>query len=203
MTSCSWMNRRSRRAITLYLNVEKTVAEGAGAAGLAAVLSDPAAVIAAVASGWYCPAATSTPICWPGHRARSGAPEADRQHAHDHAGPARVSLRGSARRSAISAPMCSEWTIGACRSHCRRARRRSNSRSRRAMPVMARKWSRRSARQVRTGDPAAMNYWQDRALRLAAASLRSACVQLLEPFSAPPSRTPAPARTSFPRPGPC
>jgi threonine dehydratase len=30
------------RAITLYLNVEKTVAEGAGAAGLAAVLADPA-----------------------------------------------------------------------------------------------------------------------------------------------------------------
>jgi len=30
------------RAMTLYLNVEKTVAEGAGAAGLAAVLADPA-----------------------------------------------------------------------------------------------------------------------------------------------------------------
>ena len=71
MTSCSWMNRSSRRAITLYLNVDKTVAEGAGAAGLAAVLADPAAVIAAVASGWSCPAATSTPICWQlGDRAR-------------------------------------------------------------------------------------------------------------------------------------
>lgn len=31
------------RAITMFLNVEKTVAEGAGAAGLAAVLADPAA----------------------------------------------------------------------------------------------------------------------------------------------------------------
>ena len=29
------------RAITLYLNVEKTVAEGAGAAGLAAILAHP------------------------------------------------------------------------------------------------------------------------------------------------------------------
>ena len=33
--------REIERAVTLLLNVEKTVVEGAGAAGLAAVLTDP------------------------------------------------------------------------------------------------------------------------------------------------------------------
>ena len=53
------------RAIALYCNVEKTVAEGAGAASLAALLAYPGAVPRQEVSASSSPAATSIRGCWP------------------------------------------------------------------------------------------------------------------------------------------
>ena len=63
------------RAVTLFATVEKSVAEGAGAAGLAALLAEPALpprdesgpprrFSAGAKSCSCCVAATSTPACW-------------------------------------------------------------------------------------------------------------------------------------------
>ena len=50
-------------AILLLLEIEKTVAEGAGAAGLAAVMSYPERFRGRQASASSCAAATSTAAC--------------------------------------------------------------------------------------------------------------------------------------------
>jgi threonine dehydratase len=52
------------QAIVMLLEIEKTLVEGAGAAGLAAVLKHPERFVAA-RWGWCCAAATSTRCCWP------------------------------------------------------------------------------------------------------------------------------------------
>ena len=49
----------------MLLEIEKTLVEGAGAAGLAALLQAPASASPAARSGWCCAAATSTRCCWP------------------------------------------------------------------------------------------------------------------------------------------
>jgi threonine dehydratase len=51
------------QAMLMLLEIEKTVVEGAGAAGLAALLKYPERFQAA-RSGWCCAAATSTRCCW-------------------------------------------------------------------------------------------------------------------------------------------
>ena len=47
-------------AVAAYLTLQKTMAEGAGAAGLAALLADPRPIPRAAASASFSPAATST-----------------------------------------------------------------------------------------------------------------------------------------------
>jgi hypothetical protein len=51
------------QAVLMLLEIEKTVVEGAGAAGLAALLKQPARFPAATWA-WCCAAATSTRCCW-------------------------------------------------------------------------------------------------------------------------------------------
>jgi hypothetical protein len=51
------------QAVLMLLEIEKTLVEGAGAAGLAALLKDPN-VSPAARSAWCCAAATSTRCCW-------------------------------------------------------------------------------------------------------------------------------------------
>jgi threonine dehydratase len=52
------------QAIVMLLEIEKTLVEGAGAAGLAALLKDPKPATPAARSAWCCAAATSTRCCW-------------------------------------------------------------------------------------------------------------------------------------------
>jgi threonine dehydratase len=52
------------QAVLMLLEIEKTVVEGAGAAGLAALLKYPAALSLPQASGWCYAGATSTRCCW-------------------------------------------------------------------------------------------------------------------------------------------
>jgi threonine dehydratase len=52
------------QAIVMLLEVEKTLVEGAGAAGLAALLRHPAQFQGRTRSGWCCVAAISTRCCW-------------------------------------------------------------------------------------------------------------------------------------------
>ena len=52
------------QAVLMLLEIEKTVVEGAGAAGLAALLEGPGALSPAAGSAWCCAAATSTRCCW-------------------------------------------------------------------------------------------------------------------------------------------
>ena len=51
------------RAVSLMIMIEKTVAEGAGAAVLAALLAQPNG-FAADEPAWSCQVATSTSACW-------------------------------------------------------------------------------------------------------------------------------------------
>ena len=60
------------RAVALLIAIEKTVVEGAGAAGLAALLAEPERLPDAMSAS-CCAAATSTPGCSPGDDPRTGA----------------------------------------------------------------------------------------------------------------------------------
>ncbi len=53
------------RAVTLFATVEKTVAEGAGAAGLAALLAEPEHVPGPQGGAGAVRAGTSTRASWP------------------------------------------------------------------------------------------------------------------------------------------
>ena len=57
--------RAIESAISLLVEAEKTVAEGAGAAGLAALLAYPERFAGPHGRAWSSPAAISTPICSP------------------------------------------------------------------------------------------------------------------------------------------
>jgi threonine dehydratase len=52
------------QAIVMLLEIEKTLVEGAGAAGLAALLKYPERFKGKKKSAWCCAAATSIPCCW-------------------------------------------------------------------------------------------------------------------------------------------
>ena len=145
------------RAVNAYLTLQKTMAEGAGAAGLAAMLVEPERFRGRKVG--LDPVRRQYRSAHPrlGHGARARARGPHRVVPPDHPGPARRARadRDPARRS--SAPTSSRSTTGGCFSTCRPRAPSSTSRSRRATGRMPK----RSCRARSRGLPAGADRYRD------------------------------------------